>query len=155
VRQRIKQRNSATAKARSLIYAALSVLVWAWLLGFSAVATEASHGREEINYIGPDRVKALLDGGEKILFIDVSPAKNHQEKRIPGSRSIPFAEFEKRMSEVPRGGRIVIYCNCKAGGDDTEAFFLLRDDGYRNVAVMEEGFAGWVRRKFPTEEGRR
>jgi rhodanese-related sulfurtransferase len=124
-------------------------------LAFESAPCAASHGREEINYIGPDRVKALLDGGEKILFIDVSPAKNHQEKRIPGSRSIPFAEFEKRMSEVPRGGRIVIYCNCKAGGDDTEAFFLLRDDGYRNVAVMEEGFAGWVRRKFPTEEGRR
>jgi len=155
VRERIKQVDSVPAEARSLIPAAVSVLVWAWLLGFSAVATEASHGREEISYIGPDRVKALLDGGEKILFIDVSPAKNYQEKRIPDSRSIPFAEFEKRMSEVPRGGRIVIYCDCKPGGDDAEAFFLLRDNGYRNVAVMEEGFAGWVRRKFPTATDRR
>jgi rhodanese-related sulfurtransferase len=129
----------------------LAFFLAAWVCIYWPPATEASHGREEINYMAPDRIKALIDGGEKILFIDVRPTKNHQEKRIPGSRSIPFPEFEKRMTEVPRGGRIIIYCDCKPGGDDAEAFFLLRDNGYRNVAVMEEGFAGWVKRKLPVE----
>ena len=132
-----------------------AVFLTACLAVLWAPALEASHGREEIDYIGPDRVKALLDGGEKILFIDIRPVKDYQAKRIPGSRSIPFQEFEKRVNEVPRAGRIVIYCECKPGSDDAEAFFLLRDNGYRNVAVMEEGFPGWLRRKFASEGDRR
>jgi rhodanese-related sulfurtransferase len=28
---------------------------------------------------------------------------------------------------------------------------MLRDNGYRNVAVLENGFSAWTQRKFPTE----
>ncbi|HWP56859.1 MAG TPA: rhodanese-like domain-containing protein [Candidatus Acidoferrales bacterium] len=118
-------------------------------------ASQASHGREEINYISPDRVKALIDGGEKIFFLDIRPEKEYQEKRVAGARSIPARELEKRLNEVPRAGRIIVYCDCRPGGEDADAYFVLRDNGYRNVAVMEEGIRGWVRRKFPTEQDRR
>lgn len=133
----------------------VAVILSAWLSVLWPAAIEASHGREEINYIGPDRVKALIDGGEKVFFIDLRPAKEHQEKRILGARSIPAAEFEKRLSEIPKAGRIILYCACQPGGDDGNAFFLLRDNGYRNAAVMEEGFPGWIKRKFPVETGHR
>ena len=133
----------------------LVTFLLASLLVLRPSALEAGHGREEINYIGPDRVKALLDSGEKIVFVDLRPSKEYQEKRVAGARSIPVAELEKRLSEVPKAGRIVLYCACRAGGEDADAFFLLRDNGYRNVAVLEEGFPGWLRRKYPTDAGRR
>jgi len=133
----------------------LGFLLCAWLGTPWPSATEASHGREEINYIGPERVRALIDAGEKMFFIDIRPSKEYQEKRVAGARSVPVAELEKRLSEIPKAGRIVLYCACRAGGEDADAFFLLRDNGYRNVAVMEEGFPGWLRRKYPIEAGGR
>jgi rhodanese-related sulfurtransferase len=31
---------------------------------------------------------------------------------------------------------------------------VLKDDhGYRNIAIMPEGFKGWLQRKFPVEAG--
>lgn len=131
----------------------LASLILAWFLLFWPVTLEGSHGREEINYISPDRVKALIDGGEKIIFVDLRSMKEYQEKRVPGARSVPATELEKRLSEVPKAGRIVVYCACRAGSEDADAFFLLRDNGYRNVAVMEEGFPGWLQRKYPIESG--
>jgi len=133
----------------------LAVLLSGWLLGFWPTELRASHGREEINYLGPDRIKGLLDGGEKILFIDIRPTKEYQEKRVPGARSIPVKELEKRLGEIPKSGRVVLYCACQPGTEDGDAFFVLKDNGYRNVAVMEEGFPGWLKRKFPVESGHR
>jgi rhodanese-related sulfurtransferase len=140
--------------ARSLLPAFFRVallLACVFLLRISIV--EASHGREEINYIPPERVRALLDGGEKIIFIDIRPAKDFQERRIAGARSFPLPALEKRLGEIPKAGRVVVYCNCQAGAEDGDAYFILRDNGYRNAAVMEEGFPGWLRRKYPVESG--
>lgn len=133
----------------------LAALFVAGLLPFSPANLIASHGREEINYLGPDRIKGLMDGGEKILFIDLRPAKDFAENRVAGARSIPTSEMPKRWSEVPKSGRVVLYCACSPGTEDGDAFFVLKDNGYRNVAVMEEGFPGWVKRKLPVEAGRK
>lgn len=133
---------------------------WIALLAFLLPAlwtanAKASHGREEINYISADRIKALLDGGEKVLFVDIRPVKDYQEKHVNGARSVPVRELEKRLDEIPKAGRIVVYCSCKPGSEDADAYFLLRDNGYRNVAVLEEGFPGWLRRKFAVESGKK
>ena len=133
----------------------LAIFLWAWVCIYWPTAIEASHGREEINYIAPDRIKALIDGGEKVFFLDIRPPKEFQEKHVNGARSIPVPELEKRLNEVPKAGRIIVYCNCRPGAEDADAYFLLRDNGFRNVAVMEEGFSGWLKRKFPVEANRR
>jgi rhodanese-related sulfurtransferase len=124
------------------------------LLGLWLTPAYAGHGGEEIDYISPQRVKALLDGGEKVLFIDLRSPKEFREKRIPGARSIPVAELEKRLHEIPKAGRVILYCACRPG-DDAYAFFLLRDNEHRNVVVLEEGFPAWLRRKYHTEANRR
>lgn len=121
------------------------------LMLFPAVA-QSGHGGDELEAISPDRVKLLLDSGEKILFIDLRSAKEFQQKRLPGARSIPFTELEKRFGEIPRAGRVVLYCGCRPG-DDSYAFFLLRDQGYFNVTVLEDGFPAWLQRKYPVESG--
>ena len=141
------------ARERLLPAFFLGALILACVCALRLAVAEASHGREEINYIPPERVRALLDGGEKIIFIDIRPAKDFQERRIAGARSFPLAELEKRLGEIPKAGRIVLYCNCQAGAEDGDAYFILRDNGYRNAAVMEEGFPGWLRRKYPIESG--
>jgi rhodanese-related sulfurtransferase len=120
----------------------------------SSVPVYAGHGEETVETIAPERVKFLLDNKEKIFFVDLRSPKEFQQKHLPGARSIPIAELEKRIAEIPRTGRVILYC-ARRPGDDSYAYFLLRDKGYTNLAVIDDGFDGWIRRRFPVEIGRR
>jgi rhodanese-related sulfurtransferase len=114
----------------------------------------AGHGEEPVQTISMERVKFLLDNKEKIFFVDLRTPKEFQQKRLPGARSIPVAELEKRLTEIPKTGRVILYCTCRPG-DDSYAYFLLRDNDYANVSVIDDGFDEWVKRKFPVESGKR
>jgi len=122
---------------------------------FHAMAVFAGHGVEDtIDMIAAERVKQLLDAGEKMLFIDMRPAKEYQQDRLPGARSLPIAEVANRFSEIPKTGRVVLYCDCKTYDIADRAVFL-EYRGYRNIFVMPEGYSGWVKRGYPIETAHR
>jgi rhodanese-related sulfurtransferase len=137
------------AKARP---GALFLLSW---LTLAPTNLFAGHGVEDaIDTIPAERVKRLLDSGAKVILVDLRPAKDFQEKRLPGSRSMPSAELSKRFEEIPKTGQVILYCACTINEiADQAAFLVFR--GYRNVFVMPEGFPGWVKRGYPLETGRR
>ncbi|HEX2932277.1 MAG TPA: rhodanese-like domain-containing protein, partial [Candidatus Binatia bacterium] len=85
------------------------------LLGvFCPMAARAGHGVEDtVDNLSADRAKQLLDAGEKLVFVDLRPAKEFQQSRLPGARSIPIAEIANRFNEIPKNGRVVLYCDCK------------------------------------------
>ena len=128
-----------------------------WLWGIRPEVTQAGHEFDEtIDTIKPEQVKVLLDAGEKLVLVDLRPSKEFKEKRLPGARSIPVTELDKRSSEIPKTGRVVLYCGCPpAGADESYSYLYLRDQGHRNVSVMEAGFSNWVKQKYPTEAGGR
>lgn len=124
----------------------------ALLIGvFFPPAVLAGHGVEDtVDSLPADQAKRLLDAGEKLLFIDLRPAKEFQRSRLPGARSIPLAEIAARYAEIPKSGRVVLYCDCKTYDIADRAVFL-EYRGYRNIFIMPEGFSGWVRRGYPVE----
>src|SRR6266850_1518369 len=122
---------------------------------FTSAVALAGHGVEDtVDTLPVEKVKQLIDAGEKLTFIDLRPAKEFQEKRIPGARSIPLAEVASRFNEIPKSGRVVLYCDCKPYDVADRAVFL-EYRGYRNIFVMPEGYAGWVKRGYPLETTRR
>jgi rhodanese-related sulfurtransferase len=122
---------------------------------FHSLPAFAGHGVEDtVDTLPVEKVKQLMDVGEKLTFIDLRPAKDFQEKRIPGARSIPLAEVASRFNEIPKSGRVVLYCDCKPYDVADRAVFL-EYRGYRNIFVMPEGYAGWVKRGYPLETTRR
>ena len=121
------------------------------LLVFFPVAVFAGHGVEDtIDTLPAERVKQLMDAGEKLVFIDMRPAKEYQQNRLPGARSLPIAEVANRFSEIPKSGRVILYCDCKTYDIADRAVFL-EYRGYRNIFVMPEGYTGWVKRGYPIE----
>ena len=119
---------------------------------FSRSATEAGHDDEYIETIPAARIKAMLDAGEKIVFVDLRSTSDFQKSRLPGARSIPISELQKRYQEIPKSGRVILYCSCPPGGvDESYSYLSLRGKGYRNVSVLQEGFSGWLKGNFPTE----
>ena len=122
---------------------------------FYPMAALAGHGVEDtVDNLPAERAKQLLDAGEKLTFIDLRPAKEFQQKRLPGARSIPISEVASRYNEIPKNGRVVLYCDCKAYDVADRAVFL-EYRGYRNIFIMPEGYAGWVKRGYPLETNRR
>lgn len=126
------------------------------LLGvFCPTLARAGHGVEDtVDNLSVDRAKQLLDAGEKLVFVDLRPAKEFQQSRLPGARSIPIAEIANRFSEIPKSGRVVLYCDCKVYDVADRAVFL-EYRGYRNIFIMPEGYSGWVKRGYPLETNRR
>ena len=115
----------------------------------------AGHGVEDtVDNIAAERVKQLMDAGEKLVFIDMRPVKEYQQSRLPGARSLPLAEVASRFNEIPKSGRVVLYCDCKPYDIADRAVFL-EYRGYRNIFVMPEGYSGWIRRGYPLDNVRR
>ncbi len=133
----------------------LVLLVTVWLLGFCPAITEAGHETKDVTTITAERVKFLVDAGEKLLLVDLRPAKEFQQKRVPGSCSIPMTELDKRLGEIPKAGMVIVYSATPQNEIMDAVFQYFEDNGYKNIAVMVEGFQGWVRRKYPVETGRK
>ncbi|MGH7887870.1 MAG: rhodanese-like domain-containing protein [Candidatus Binatia bacterium] len=132
----------------------LSVLIL-WLGVLFPVAVHAGHGVEDtVDNLSAERAKQLMDAGEKLVFIDLRPAKEFAQTRLPSARSIPLAEVANRFSEIPKTGRVILYCDCKPYDIADRAVFL-EYRGYRNIFIMPEGYSGWVKRGYPIETSRR
>jgi rhodanese-related sulfurtransferase len=117
------------------------------------LASWAGHGIEDlVNSVAAERVRQLMDAGEKLTLIDLRPVRDFQEKRLPGARSFPLSEFTIRANEIPKSGRVVLYCDCLLY-QLVESAKLLETRGHRNVSVMLEGFSGWRRLGYPVESG--
>ena len=100
--------------------------------------------------IPAEYAKRLLDEGDRPIFIDLRPVEEFRKGRLPRARSLPISELRRRFAEVPRTGRVILYCACPP--EEIQAGYqYLRDQGYRNLSVMEEGFPGWVKRGYPVE----
>ncbi len=106
--------------------------------------------------IEPDQVKRLLDMGEKIAFIDLREAPAFAQAHLPQARSIPITELGKRFGEIPRSGRVVMYCPCPQGErDESYAYLLMRNERYRNISVLNGGYTEWTKRGYPVQAGLR
>jgi rhodanese-related sulfurtransferase len=116
----------------------------------SAFAGHAGAGLVPSYY--SEHVKRFLDAGEPVVLLDVRRTEAFRAAHLPGARSVPLAELDRRLPEIPRSGRVVLYGDSII--DASEAYARLRDQGYRNVGVLEDGFAGWVGRGFPVEPRR-
>jgi rhodanese-related sulfurtransferase len=124
------------------------------LVMFWPAMASAGHGTEdEVVTITAEQVKVFLEAREKVVLVDLRPVKDFQKTRLPGARSLPMKELDKRFHEIPKSGRVVLYCDCPQNQIIEQAYQLLKDYGYRNTAVMADAFQEWLSRKYPVETG--
>ena len=58
----------------------------------------------------PKEVKAILDGGEQVVFVDTRSLAAFEQMRIPNALSLPYEETDARHAELPKDKKIVLYC---------------------------------------------
>ncbi len=135
------------------------VLIFA-AAAFIAAAGEsvwAGHDFEEpVDFVSQEKVKKLVDIGEDVTFVDMRSTEEFAKGHLPGAKSIPIDVLGHRWQEIPKSGRVVLYCACPPGQkDEMFAFTLMRQEKYRNVTVLEDGFSDWVKRGYPVETASR
>jgi protein-disulfide isomerase/rhodanese-related sulfurtransferase len=122
------------------------------LSGFSSdlgTCSEAEAAKKQPALIHTDRLREILAGNPKPLFVDVRPAKEYAAGQIPGAINIPLNDLPKRWSTLPKDRVIVFYESGKSAGDlcasGRKAGSYLLEQGYAfdHVKVYQEGLAGW------------
>jgi len=98
--------------------------------------------------VPPDYVKRLLEAREPIFVVDVRTPTEFRAGHLPSAVSLPLADLDRRFPEIPKTQRVLLYCHCPMEEIAT-AYVFLFNNGYRNHAVLGEGFQGWLGRGYP------
>jgi rhodanese-related sulfurtransferase len=92
-------------------------------------------------------LRRLVDDGT-VTLLDVRPELEFRQGHIAGARSIPVAELERRLAELPRDREVVAYCRGPYCVYSDEAGELLQRNGYQ-VRRFAEGFPEWQAAGLP------
>lgn len=85
-----------------------------------------------------------------IVVIDVRPEAEYAAGHLPCARSMPLAELERRLADLPPGKEIVAYCRGPYCLMSDEAVQLLRQRGY-SAHKISEGVTEWSAGGLPIE----
>lgn len=94
----------------------------------------------------------LLDKARRgeVIVIDVRPRTEYKVAHLPFARSMPLAEIEQRLNELPPGKEIVAYCRGPFCLMSDEAVKLLAQRGFR-VRKIADGVVEWQAAGLPLE----
>src|SRR3990172_7022256 len=93
--------------------------------------------------VSPDEVRERLDGGTRLVLLDVREREEYRQGYVPGAVSLPRGFLEMRVEEaVPDKDRPVV-AYCAGGTRSLLAGRILKELGYRNVVSMRGGYQGW------------
>jgi ArsR family transcriptional regulator len=95
-----------------------------------------------------DYAAQLVRLGEPIVFVDLRPRADFDAGHIPGAISVPMTELSRRVAEVPKSGRVILYCQCSTAELST-AHRVLSAAGYHNHTILADGYPAWVARGLP------
>src|SRR5260370_12124416 len=107
--------------------------------------------RTRVQPISAEELRQRLVEGDVVL-LDVRPVEEYQASHLPGALSMPVADLEARLPELPRGREIVAYCRGPYCVFADEAVALLQTNGYQ-ARRLEQGLPDWRALGLPVESG--
>lgn len=96
---------------------------------------------EDVETIGREELIERLASGDVVL-LDVRPEPEFAAGHIEGAHSIPLADLERRLSELPSDREIVAYCRGPFCAYAHEAVRRLKDAGH-TARRLEDGWPEW------------
>jgi rhodanese-related sulfurtransferase len=96
---------------------------------------------------------ARVRSGDAVV-VDLRPGEEYEAGHIAGALSIPLAELEAHLAELPAGVEIVAYCRGPFCALAPQGVILLRRAGLR-ASRLEDGFPEWRLAGLPVATGSR
>jgi rhodanese-related sulfurtransferase len=95
-----------------------------------------------------EELKAMIDGGEAPVVLDVREASELQIASFPiPVVHVPLGTLPQRFTELPNGSRII--CACRSGARSGQAAQFLRQRGY-DAVNLDGGILAWAQRIDPS-----
>jgi sulfur-carrier protein adenylyltransferase/sulfurtransferase len=91
----------------------------------------------------PREVKAMLDRGEKFVFIDCRLPNEYQITHIDGTTLIPLQQIGQRIGEIRQHANEKVVVHCKSGARSMQFTQILRQQGFKDVKSMAGGILLW------------
>lgn len=115
------------------------------------VTREFLAGREGMEAVDrADLIRRVRSG--EVLVIDVRPPEEYRAGHIPGARSLPLPELQRRLKELPKGKEIVAYCRGPYCVLAVHAVEALRKRGFK-ASRLDDGVLEWRSRGYRVEVG--
>ena len=96
---------------------------------------------EEVEAISRDELRKRLRRDDVVL-VDVRPTEEFASGHIDGALSVPLAELDERLAELPEGSEIVAYCRGEFCAYAHQAVRALRAAG-RSARRLDGGWPEW------------
>jgi len=100
-----------------------------------------------------DAVKHKIDGGEKLVLVDVREESEFSKDHLPGAfhigKGVIERDIEVRFPDL--NTPMILYCG--GGFRSALAADNLQKMGYTNVISMDGGIRGWREKNYPLTKG--
>jgi rhodanese-related sulfurtransferase len=96
----------------------------------------------------PALLEAVSSG--QLLLLDLRPPDEYAAAHLPGARSVPLAELERRLAELPRDREVVAYCRGPYCVMAVEGVALLRRHGLPARRLLQ-GVPEWRAAQLPLD----
>lgn len=91
------------------------------------------------------------------VWVDARSPEVYAFGHVPGALNLPYldpeAGFANLSSQLPRTGRLVVYCTSAECDEADQVLAMLIKHGYRNLSHFKEGWNVWEITDLPQEKG--
>ncbi len=107
----------------------------------------------EFPKLSGEDLRHRLAGEQRILVLDVRELQEIAAlpRKLPGAHHVPATELRARCGELRRDRLIVVYGSPAGPEPAQRAAEVLRQAGFRELAILEGGFQKWLAAGYPTE----
>lgn len=126
------------------IWLLLGLLSFAMVILFSgcgAKETSSSDQGSAYQDIRAEELKAMIDGKEDIILLDVREQYEFDDGHIAGSILIPTGQISRRINELDKNKTIVVIC--ASGSRSAQVARYLVDNGFTKVKNLVGGIMSW------------
>ncbi|MFN2297445.1 MAG: rhodanese-like domain-containing protein [Anaerolineales bacterium] len=125
------------------------VLIIVSVIVVGALIAQLAGGSFYVQEIEPQDVPAMVSNGA--IIVDVRLHEDYVAGHIENSLWIPLEELELRMSELPTDRTIITVC--RTGARSAQAFHILQEAGFPNIASLKGGMEAWVAAGYSLQTG--
>ncbi len=107
--------------------------------------------RDGLEPVNRQELYRRLRAGDRLVVLDVRPKDEFDAGHLPGAVSMPLAELERRLKQLPKNKEVVAYCRGPYCAFAPEAVRVLNKRGYR-ARQLEDGFPEWSAAGLPVDK---
>jgi rhodanese-related sulfurtransferase len=91
--------------------------------------------------VSVQQAKEMIDRSD-VFILDVRTQEEYDAGHIRNSTLIPLQVLDKRLNELPRDKKILVYC--MSGIRSAQASGILVNNGFKEIYNMKGGITDWI-----------